>query len=131
VILVDSSVWIDFFRGAATPQVDLLDSLLDRERLAIGDLMLTEVLQGFRSDKDFELARKTLDSFTQITIGGREVAVQAAHNYRKLRSLGVTVRKTIDALIATRCIEDGHTLLHSDHDFDPFATHLGLLVARS
>lgn len=131
MILVDSSVWIDYFRGVATPQVELLDTLLDRERLAIGDLMLTEVLQGFRSDKDFEQARRTLGNFTLITVGGTDIAVQAARNHRALRALGVTVRKTIDTLIATRCIEDGHTLLHADRDFDAFADHLGLRVAYS
>ena len=131
MILVDSSVWIDFFRGAKTPQVELLDSLLDRERLAVGDLILTEVLQGFRNDREFDLARKTLDAFTMVELGGGEIAVQAAKNFRILRRLGITVRKTIDTIIATRCIEDGHTLLHSDRDFDAFATHLGLRVAYS
>jgi len=129
VILVDSSVWIDFFRGAKTPQVELLDSLLDRERLAVGDLILTEVLQGFRNDREFDLARKTLDAFTMVELGGGGIAVQAAKNFRILRALGITVRKTIDTIIATRCIEDGHTLLHSARDFEAFATHLGLRMA--
>lgn len=131
MILVDSSVWIDFFRGTATPQVELLDSLLDRQRLAVGDLIVTEVLQGFRGEREFEQARKTLDAFTLVELGGKEVAVQAARNFRALRSLGVTMRKTIDTLIATRCIADGYTLLHSDRDFDAFVTHLGLRVAYS
>ncbi len=131
MILVDSSVWIDFFGGAKTPQVELLDSLLDRERLAVGDLILTEVLQGFRNDREFDLARKTLDAFTRVELGGGEIAVQAAKNFRILRGLGITVRKTINTIIATRCIEDGHTLLHSDRDFEAFATHLGLRVAYS
>ncbi|MSP97132.1 MAG: PIN domain nuclease [Betaproteobacteria bacterium] len=131
MILVDSSVWIDFFRGTLTPQVELLDSLLDRQRLAVGDLTVTEVLQGFRADREFDLAKKTLDAFTLVELGGKEIAVQAAKNFRSLRGLGVTVRKTIDTIIATRCIQDGHTLLHSDRDFDAFATHLGLRVAYS
>lgn len=131
MILVDSSVWIDFFRGAKTAQVELLDSLLDRERLAVGDLILTEVLQGFQDDREFDLARKTLDAFTMVELGGGEIAVQAAKNFRILRGLGITVRKTIDTIIATRCIEDGHMLLHSDRDFEAFATHLGLRVAYS
>lgn len=130
MILVDSSVWIDYFNGAATPEVDLLDGLLDRDTLAIGDLILTEVLQGFRSERDFELARRTLSAFTLVPLGGADIAVKAARHFRTLRARGVTVRKTIDTIIATRCIADGLTLLHVDRDFDPFVEHLGLRVAR-
>ncbi len=126
MILVDSSVWIDYFRGAETPQCERLDALLGDEPLAIGDLILTEVLQGFTSDKDFNQARKLLTSLVVIDLGGREIALQAARNFRTLRALGVTVRKTIDTLIATRCIESGLTLLHADRDFEPFVIHLGL-----
>ena len=128
MILVDSSVWIDYFRGIATPESDRLDSLLGVEPLAIGDLILAEVLQGFSSERDFNQVRKDLDAFTRVELGGKEIAIQAARNFRALRGLGVTVRKTIDTLIATRCIESGYTLLHSDRDFDPFEKHLGLLV---
>jgi predicted nucleic acid-binding protein len=128
VILVDSSVWIDYFRGAITPQTEKLDSLLESEPLAIGDLILTEVLQGFVKERDFNQAAKILTSLTVVDLGGRDIAIQAARNFRVLRSLGVTVRKTIDTVIATRCIESGHELLHSDRDFDPFAKHLGLRV---
>ena len=130
MILVDSSVWIDYFRGAATPQGDQLDALLGTEPLAIGDLMLAEVLQGFDSDRDFERALALLGALTVIDIGGRDIAVQAARHFRTLRGLGVTVRKTIDTLIATRCIVDGHALLYSDRDFDPFVEHLGLVSAN-
>lgn len=126
MILVDSSVWIDYFRGAATPQTERLDSLLGSEPLAIGDLILTEVLQGFSSDRDFNQARKLLTSLVMVELGGQDIAIQAAKNYRKLRALGITARKTIDTVIATRCIAGGYTLLHSDRDFDPFVTHLGL-----
>ena len=126
MILVDSSVWIDYFRGTATPQTDRLDSLLGSEPLAIGDLILTEVLQGFSSNRDFNQAKKLLTSLVVIELGGLEIAIQAAKNYRKLRDLGITSRKTIDTVIATRCIAGGYTLLHSDRDFDPFVTHLGL-----
>ena len=126
MILVDSSVWIDYFRGTATPQTDRLDSLLGSEPLAIGDLILTEVLQGFTSDRDFNQAKKLLTSLVVIELGGLEIAIQAAKNYRKLRDLGITSRKTIDTVIATRCIAGGYTLLHSDRDFEPFVTHLGL-----
>lgn len=126
MILVDSSVWIDYFRGTATPQAEHLDSLLGSEPLAIGDLILTEVLQGFTSDRDFNQARKLLTSLVVIELGGLEIAIQAAKNYRKLRDLGITSRKTIDTVIATRCIVGGYTLLYSDRDFEPFVTHLGL-----
>ena len=126
MILVDSSVWIDYFRGAVTPQTEKLDSLLGQQPLAIGDLILTEVLQGFDDERDFNVARKLLTSFMVVELGGQEIAVQAAKNFRALRRLGITVRKTIDTVIATRCIEDGYDLLHADRDFDPFAKHLGL-----
>jgi predicted nucleic acid-binding protein len=129
LILVDSSVWIDYFKGAVTPQTDKLDALLGHEPLAIGDLNLAEVLQGFANDRDFDTARKMLESLTIVNLGGHEIAVRAAQNFRTLRKLGVTVRKTIDTVIATRCIVSGYELLHSDRDFDPFARHLGLRTA--
>ena len=128
MILVDSSVWIDYFNGAATPQSDKLDGLLGREPLAIGDLILTEVLQGFTDDRDFVKARRLLTSLTIVQIGGPELAIVAAQNFRYLRKRGVTVRKTIDTMIATRCIESGYDLLQSDRDFEPFVQHLGLRV---
>ena len=128
LILVDSSVWIDYFKGTITAQTERLDALLGHEPLAIGDLILTEVLQGFDNDRDFNEARRMLTSLTVVELGGQEIAIQAAKNSRALRRLGVTVRKTIDALIATRCIESGYDLLHSDRDFDPFAKHLSLRV---
>ena len=131
MILVDSSVWIDFFRGAETPQVELLDGMLGRTRLAVGDLIVAEVLQGVKDDREFNLVRRTFDTFSQIDIGGHDIAVMAAKNFRVLRGHGITVRKTIDSLIATRCIQDGLTLLHCDRDFVPFHTHLGLRVAYS
>jgi predicted nucleic acid-binding protein len=127
LILVDSSVWIDYFRGAATPEADRLDALLGTEPVAIGDLILTEVLQGFTSERQFAQALAMLRSLEPITIGGQDIAEQAARNFRTLRAKGVTVRKTIDTLIATRCIEDGLPLLYSDRDFDPFVEHLGLV----
>ncbi len=129
MILVDSSVWIDYFRGNATAETDKLDSLLGAEPLAIGDLILTEVLQGFCSDKDFNEASMLLTTLVVVELGGRDIAIQAAKNYRALRALGITVRKTIDTVIATRCIEGGFALLYSDRDFDPFVTYLGLRPA--
>jgi predicted nucleic acid-binding protein len=128
LILVDSSVWIDYFRGTITAQTERLDGLLGAEFLAIGDLILTEVLQGFADERSYNQARKMLTSLTVVELGGDEIAIQAAMNFRKLRKLGVTVRKTIDTVIATRCIESRFDLLHDDRDFDPFARHLGLRV---
>jgi predicted nucleic acid-binding protein len=129
VILVDSSVWIDYFRGVVTPQTEKLDSLLGIEPVATGDLILTEVLQGFVSDRDFNQARKLMTSLVVVDLAGQGLAIQAARNFRALRKLGVTVRKTIDTVIATRCIESKMPLLYSDKDFDPFVEHLGLRSA--
>lgn len=129
MILVDSSVWIDYFRGVPTPQTDRLDALLGIEPLIGGDLVLAEVLQGFADDRDFNQARKLLASLIIVDLGGKDVAIQAAKNFRALRQLGITVRKTVDAIIATRCIRSGFTLLYSDRDFDPFVQHLGLRSA--
>ena len=129
MILVDSSVWIDYFRGADTSQAERLDGLLGAELVAIGDLMLTEVLQGFTDERDFAQALDLLGTLEQVDIGGREIAVQAARNFRELRAKGITVRKTIDTLIATRCLEEHLPLLYSDRDFDPFVEHLGLVPA--
>jgi predicted nucleic acid-binding protein len=126
--LVDSSVWIDYFNGTVTPATDRLDELLSREILAVGDLILVEVLQGFADDRQFAAALRILSSQPVVEIGGREIAIQAAKNFRMFRKAGVKVRKTIDVLIATRCIESGHELLHEDRDFDPFVKHLGLRV---
>ncbi len=126
MILVDSSVWIDYFRGTVTPQTERLDELLGSEPVAVGDLILAEVLQGFSSDRDFNKARKLLTSLDMVEIGGVDVAIEAARNFRSLRELGITVRKTIDTMIATRCIEDDLELLFSDRDFDPFVEHLGM-----
>ncbi len=126
MILVDSSVWIDYFRGTATAQTDRLEALLGNEPLAIGDLILTEVLQGFVVQREFNEARRLLGSLAFVVLGGDDVALKAANNYRRLRTLGITVRQTIDTVIATRCIVSGYALLHDDRDFDAFEKHLGL-----
>ena len=126
MILVDSSVWIDYLRGVETKQTDRLHGLLGLEPVAVGDLILTEVLQGTTTDKEFKEVLKLLNSLEVVSLGGHSVAVQAARNFRALREKGVTIRKTIDCIIATRCIMDGLMLLHSDKDFDPFVAHLGL-----
>lgn len=125
---MDSSVWIDYFRGSITAQTENLNKLLGHQPLAIGDLILTEVLQGFANERDFSEAEEMLTSLTVVELGGYDIAIQAARNFRTLRKLGVTVRKTIDTVIATRCIESGYRLLHSDRDFDPFEEYLGLRV---
>lgn len=128
MILVDSSVWIDYFRNAPGPETDRLDALLGNEALIVGDIILAEVLQGFRSDADFNTALGLLTRLPIVDIGGREVAIEAARNFRRLRAQGITVRKTIDTLIATWCILNDTRLLYSDRDFDPFA-ELGLRSA--
>ena len=131
MILVDSSVWIDYFRGRQNSQTDRLDGLLGNQPVATGDLVLAEVLQGFGSARDFNQGKKLLTSLPIIELVGGNIAIQAAKNFRTLRSLGITVRKTIDTLIATSCIEKGLVLLYSDKDFDPFVEHLGLQTALS
>jgi len=130
VLVVDSSVWVDYFNGVGNPQTDFLDAVLDNTPILIGDLILAEVLQGFRDDADFEQARRALGEFVQESMIDPALAVQSARNYRYLRQKGITVRKTIDSLIATYCIENGHELLHNDSDFDGYETHLGLRVVH-
>ena len=131
MILADSSVWIDLFRDADTREVEYLYGLFGREDLGLGDLVMAEVLQGIDSDKEFDRVRRILSQFQCIEICGSAVALQAAQNYRSLRSRGITVRKTIDTLIATRCIRDDHSLLFSDRDFTPFVRFLGLKSAMT
>jgi len=126
MILVDSSVWIDYFNGKRSWQTDLLDHMLSNVPIIMGDLILTEVLQGFKSDKDYEAAKAYLGELSFRQMGGYNVAIQSAQNYRQLRKAGITVRKTIDIIIATFCIIEGLTLLHDDHDFYPIASHFPL-----
>ena len=130
MIVVDSSVWIDYFTGRNSQETETLDSLLGDELVAIGDLMLAEVLQGFRSDKDYRQARKLLLSLTVLNLLDTDIALKSAKNFRALRKNGITVRKTIDAIIATYCIENKLPLLHSDRDFQPFHEFLKLQKIR-
>jgi predicted nucleic acid-binding protein len=130
VILVDSSVWIDFFRNKPTVQAEWLDRNLSAEGLVVGDLILVEVLQGFKDDRGFNEAKRVLGRLEQVEVAGFDVAAEAARNYRKLRTLGVTVRGMVDVLIATRCLKNGLQLLHNDRDFDGFARHLALRVVN-
>ncbi len=124
--LVDSSVWIDFFNGKTTPQSDYLSDHIEDGQFIVGDLILAEVLQGTASKVQFDLVLRLLSTTVQIDIVNRSIAIQAARHFEVLRAKGITVRKTIDTLIATRCIADGIPLLFSDRDFDPFVEHLGL-----
>lgn len=128
MILLDSTVLIDYFNGNKTWQVDALDSILEKELIVIGDYVLTEVLQRFRSDKEFHEAKKILLSFPCYDVGGKKNAIQSAINYRYLRKRGITVRKTIDTMIASFCIENDFILFHNDRDFDPFEKYLNLKV---
>jgi len=128
--IVDSSVWIDYFDGEITLQTDLLHAALGQQAIGLGDIILCEVLQGYCHQRDFEAARQALLQFPIYTIGGTEMALKSATNYRFLRQRGITVRKTVDCMIATFVIERGFSLLHSDRDFNAFETHLGLDVIR-
>lgn len=114
-------MWIDYFNGKASWQTDLLDHCLSEFPVVMGDLILTEVLQGFKTGRDFETAKSFLSALPFRQMSGYSVAIQSAENYRKLRKTGITVRKTIDVIIATFCMAEGLTLLHDDRDFDPIA----------
>lgn len=130
MLIVDSTVWVDYFNGIRNQQTDYLHQIVDQTPIIIGDLILAEVLQGFRDDTDFEKARRIFSKFLQAEMVNPDLAVQSARNYRLLRRKGITVRKTIDSLIATYCIENEHDLLHNDGDFDGYEKHLGLRVIR-
>ena len=129
MILVDSSVWIEYFNGEENKRTDYLDAVLGTHPVGIGDLMLVEVLQGFRTDSGYKTAKSLLLDLTVYDMVGPEIAIKAAENYRTLRKKGVTIRKTIDTLIATFCIEEQYPLLFADRDFTPFLEHLGLTSA--
>lgn len=131
MILVDSSVWIDYLRNSDTEEVAFLEQLIGRDPIGVGDLILAEVLQGCRSERHFTETLGLLESLDLVEIGGRTAAIEAARNFQRLRDRGITVRKTVDCLIATRCILDGLSLLYSDRDFDPFVKHLGLVSAMA
>lgn len=129
MIVVDSSVWIDFFNGVSTPEVDRLDALLGVTPLAIGDLILVEVMQGFRNERDVASAQQLFSSLALLPLLEGSNPWKAADNYRQLRRKGITVRKMIDGIIATACIEANLPLLSSDRDFQPYVEHLGLVAA--
>ena len=128
MVIIDTTVWVDYLRGVQNPQTEWLDRELDRQRLGLTDLILCEVLQGVREDSAFLRVQRELEKFEVFETAGVELAVAAARNFRKLRERGHTVRKTIDCWIATFCLRDRHSLLHRDHDFEPFERVLGLTV---
>lgn len=129
MIVVDSSVWIDFFNGKATPRTKTLLSLMGNEPLLVGDVILCEVLQGARTETHARVLEEELRKFEVVPMLNPDLAVAAAKNYRSLRSAGVTIRKTIDVIIGTFCIAHEHTPLHDDRDFEPMETHLALKSA--
>jgi predicted nucleic acid-binding protein len=128
MVIVDTSVLIDFLMAKANPQSLWLKEQVDSRRIAITTLIQCEVLQGIRVDRQFAEAAEVLNQFEIFETGSKELALASARNYRALHKVGITVRSTIDSLIATFCIEEQHVLLHNDRDFDAFETHLGLKV---
>ncbi len=130
MIIVDSTVWIDYLGGTANPHTEWLDRELSRQRLGLTDVILCEVLQGIQRDEDFARTRRDLLHFEVFATGGEELAIATAKAYRLLRARGFTIRKTIDCLIGTFCLTEGHSLLHRDRDFDPFEQYLGLQVVH-
>lgn len=126
MILVDTSVLIDYFNGSDNIQVKALDEILGNQVVVTGDYILAEILQGFRSDSDYNKAKTILKGFPCLSLCGEDIAIKSAENFRKLRKKGITIRKTIDVIIATFCIENDIVLLHNDKDFVPFEKHLGL-----
>jgi predicted nucleic acid-binding protein len=130
VVIVDTTIWVDYLNGLSTPETEWLDVQRARQRLGLLDLMLCEILQGLSTDQEARRVARHVRRFEIFETGGVELATGAAQNYRALRSRGRTVRKTIDCLIATFCIREGHSLLHRDRDFDPFEQLLGLAVVH-
>jgi hypothetical protein len=130
MILVDSSVWIDYFNGKKNSKTDWLDSALGNKPIIIGDLILAEVLQGFQNENDFRTAKNLLLDFPFMEMVGKNMAINSAINYRFLKKKGVTVRKTIDVMIGTFCIHHHFSLLHDDRDFDPLEKYLKLKTIR-
>ena len=130
MIVADTSVWIDYVRGIEAPHTNLLDYELQHNRIITGDLIIIEFLQGFREEKDYQAAKRIMESLEYHDFVGKELAVKAAQNFRRLRKKGITVRKTIDVIIATFCIENGYALIHNDHDYDVMEEVLGLKVKR-
>ena len=130
MIVADTSAWIDYVKGVSAAHTDVLDSELVRNRIITGDLIIAEFLQGFRDEKEYQEAKQMMDSLEYRDLVGRDIAVAASQNYRILRRNGITVRKTIDVIIATFCIQNDLELIHNDRDFDGMEEALGLRVKR-
>jgi len=130
MIIADTSAWIDYFKGVDAPHTNILDRELSRNRIGTGDLIIAEFLQGFRTDRDYQEAKSLMDSLEYFDLVGKEVALLAGQNFRRLRREGITVRKTIDVLIASFCIINDFELIHNDRDFDPFEERLGLRIRK-
>ncbi len=131
MVIVDSTVWIDYLAGTLNSETEWLDREFEHQRLGLTDLILCEILQGLRSDVDANRVHRQLSRFEIFSTGGEALALTSARNYRTLRAKGITVRKTIDCLIATFCMTEGHSLLHRDRDFDAFEQYLGLRVVHA
>ena len=130
MIVADTSVWIDYVKGIDASHTNILDHELIYNRVVTGDIIIAEFLQGFKNDREYLIAKQIMDNLEYRDFLGKEIAIQAANNYRKLRKQGFTVRKTIDVIIATFCIENGFPLMHNDRDFDPMEEILGLIVKK-
>ncbi len=130
MIVADTSVWIDYFNGIIASHTDRLDSDLESNRIVIGDLIIAELLQGFKTEKEYNAAKKLVENLEYRDFVGKEIAMKTAENYRFLRKKGITVRKTIDVIIATFCLENNFQLIHNDRDFDVMEKYLGLKVRR-
>ena len=131
MILVDTSIWIDYFNGQVAPETTILDEILGIEEILMGEIILAVFLQGFHRDQDFEAALNALSKFKQASMLNPELAIRSAMNCHQLRNAGITIRKTMDCSIATFCIENRVELLHSDRDFDPFEQQLGMQVRHA
>ena len=130
MIVADTSVWIDYLRGIDAPHTNALDDELQNNRIITGDLIIVEFLQGFRNEKDYSEAKNIMDALEYRDFVGRDIALKATQNFRILRTSGITVRKTIDVIIATFCIENNFPLIHNDRDFDPMEQYLGLKIRK-
>ncbi|OGP94242.1 MAG: twitching motility protein PilT [Deltaproteobacteria bacterium RBG_16_54_18] len=130
MIVADTSVWIDYLKGIKARHTDILDQELLHNRIITGDIIIAEFLQGFKDEKDYNQAKEIMNALEYHDFVGKEIAYKAAQNFRKLRKKGITVRKTIDVIIATFCIENNFPLIHNDKDFDPMEQYLGLKVIR-
>ena len=128
MVLVDTSVWIDYFLAKSNRQTIALDNLFDTERICIGDLIITELMQGFKTKREISIANQIISRLEYYDLVGKDIAFKAAENYRNLRQNGITIRKTIDVIIGTFCIENQIKLLHNDRDFDPLVKLIGLEI---